>query len=147
MLPARMRTTAGWSDARILNISSRGLMVHANFSVVDQNMVELWHRDLSITARVVWRHGPKAGLQAEERIPVEEILSLQSQSLQLSAEPYRGVERRKRPRSHDDSRIKARAFEFASVAVISATLAAGFFLWVGEAFAAPLAVVRTALGG
>ena len=146
MLPARMRTAVGWSDARILNVSSRGLMVHASLSALECGVVELWHGNHAISARVVWREGTKAGLQAEERISVDEILSLGgSASLPLSSEPYRGVERRKRPRTSDYSRIQARAVEFASIAIIAATLAIGFFFWVGEAFAEPLTAVTIAL--
>src|SRR5690349_25084216 len=76
MLPARMRTAVGWSDARILNGSSRGLMVHASLSALECGHVELWHGDHTITARVVWHEGTKGGLQAEEIIPVDEILNL-----------------------------------------------------------------------
>ena len=146
MLPARMRTVVGWSDARILNVSSRGLMVHASLAALECGVVELWHGDHTITARVEWREGTKAGLRAEDRIPVDEILSLSgAAALQLSAEPYRGVERRKRARTNDDSRLQARAFEFASIAVIAAALALSFSLWVSEALAQPLAAVATAL--
>ena len=146
MLPARMRTATGWSDARILNVSSRGLMVHASLSALECGTVELWHGDVAISARVVWREGTKAGLQSEERIAVDEILSLSgSAALRLSAEPYRGVERRKRPRTHEHSRIQARAFEFASIALVAATLALSFSFWVGEALAHPLSLVTTAL--
>jgi len=143
MLPARVRTAAGWSDACILNLSTRGLLIHANFSALDERVVELWHGDHAITARVVWREGPRAGLRAEERIPVEEILCpTASPSLPLRAAI---VERRKRPRGDQESRIRARAFEFVSVALIAAALAFGFSSWVGEALAQPLALVRTAL--
>lgn len=148
MLPARMRTAAGWSDARILNVSSRGLMVHASLSALECGVVELWHGDLAISARVVWREGTKAGLQSEDRIAVDEILSLGgSAALQLSAEPFRGVERRKRARTHEDSRIRARAFEFASVVMIAGALAVGFGFWVSEALAQPLSAVQSALAG
>lgn len=145
MLPARMRSTVGWSDACILNLSSRGLMVHANFSALEAGVVELWHGDHAITARVVWREGPRAGLRAEERIPVEEILSGNGSSSVVSAESYRGVERRKRPRNHDRSRLTARIFEFASVVAIAATLAVGFCLWVEAALAGPLGAVQAVL--
>lgn len=148
MLPARMRTAAGWSDARILNVSSRGLMVHASLSALECGVVELWHGDLAISARVVWREGTKAGLQSEDRIAVDEILSLGgSAALQLSAEPFRGIERRKRARTHEDSRIRARAFEFASVVMIAGALAVGFGFWVSEALAQPLSAVQSALAG
>jgi hypothetical protein len=144
MLPARVRTAAGWSDACILNVSSRGLMVRAPLVALESGFVELWHGDHAISARIVWRDGLKAGLQAEGPIPVEQILSLAtSASLQLTAEPYRGVERRKRPRT--DSRVQARVFEFASIAIVAAALAGGFCFWVGEALAQPLLLIRTAL--
>ena len=144
MLPARVRTAAGWSDACILNVSSRGLMVRAPLVALESGFVELWHGDHAISARIVWRDGLKAGLQAEDQIPVEQILSLAaSASLQLTAEPYRGVERRKRPRT--DSRVQARVFEFASIAIVAAALAGGFCFWVGEALAQPLLLIRTAL--
>jgi len=148
MLPARMRTAAGWSDACILDVSSRGLMVHAHIFALDDRVVELWHGDHAITARVVWRNGPKAGLRAEERIPVEDILGLSvPDSLQLAVGRPPSAERRKGPRTHDDNRLAARAFEFASVAIIASTLAFGFSMWVEEALAQPLALVETALGG
>jgi len=148
MLPARMRTPGGWSDARILNLSSRGLMVHASLSALECSEVEVWHRDLAIPARIVWREGPKAGLQAEDRIPIDEMLSLgKSDSLQLSAGAYRDVERRKRPRTPEDSRVRARLFEFASIAMIAAALALGLSVWVIAVLAQPLAGIRRALGG
>ena len=144
MLPARVRTTAGWSDACILNLSSRGLMVRAHFVTLEDGFVELWHGDHAISARIVWREGLKAGLQADDPIPVEQILSISSApSLQLSADPYRGRDRRKRPRS--DSRVRGRVFEFASIAIVAAALALGFCFWVGEALAQPLTLIRTAL--
>jgi hypothetical protein len=125
MLPARMRTSAGWRDAAILNLSARGLMVHANVSAFEDGVVELWHGDHSITARVVWRQGAKAGLRAEDRIPIEELLSVSEAHLLQALGPPR-AERRKRPRSHDDSRLKARLLEFASISIIAGALAFGF---------------------
>ena len=147
MLPARMRTSAGWSDACILNLSSRGLMVHANFSALAGGDVEVWHRELAISARIVWREGGRAGLEAEDRIPVEEILSIASSaSLQVSA-AARGAERRKRRRTHDDSRVLGRSVEFVSIAVITVALALGFSSLVGRALALPLGSVTTELQG
>src|SRR4051794_34204558 len=59
MLPARMRTSAGWSDACILNVSSRGLLVHTRLATPDGATVELCHGEHVIIARVVWRQGPR----------------------------------------------------------------------------------------
>jgi hypothetical protein len=101
-----------------------------------------------IVARVVWRKGTRAGLQAEQRVPVEELMTLgQAPRLQLTAAGWPEVERRKRPRTHDDSRLRARAIEFAGLGLVAATLALGASAMVEQAFARPLTYVEAALRG
>jgi hypothetical protein len=143
-----MRLGVAWSDACILNISSRGLMIRASRPVPQGSMVELRRGDHVIIARVVWREGAKAGLQAEDCLPVEDILTLsQAAAIQVAAGPsYPIAERRRQPRSHDQSRLRARVMEFASIAFIAVSLAGGALLMVGDAFSRPLAEVRAALG-
>lgn len=110
-------------------------------------MVEIWHREHVIIARVVWRKGSRAGLQAEHQIPVEDLMTAaQAPSLQLTATPWPKVERRRKSRSHDESRLRGRAIEFAGLAIITASLAGGVAMMVGEALERPLALVETALG-
>ena len=143
-----MRTDSGWSDACILNISSRGLLIHARRPAARGTTIELRHGDHAIVARVVWSNGPHVGLQAKERLPVEQILSLsQAPALQLTAVKERLVERRKRPRRHDDNRVRGRLFEFAAVAALAAVVAGFAFDLVHDALSRPLEQVRTALGG
>lgn len=146
LLPARMRTGAQWSDACILNVSSRGALIHSSRPFARGSVIELRHGDHVIVGRVVWREGAKAGLQSEERVPVEQILSLaDGPALFLSAVPF-GVERRRRSRTHEQSRLQSRALEFASVAVIAVALSSVAFALVGKALANPLAKVSAALG-
>jgi len=148
MLPARLRTDAGWGDGSILNISSRGLLIHSRRAAVRGSMIEVRHGDLAIVARVVWSNGPHVGLQSAQRLSVEQILSLgQAPALQLTAVNGRPVDRRKRPRSHEDSRTRGRLFEFAAVAMLAAVVAGFAFDLVREALSKPLALVETALGG
>lgn len=148
ILPARLRAPNGWSDACILNVSSRGLQINSIQSAIQGATVEIWHRDHVIVARVVWRKGSRAGLQAEQRVPVEELMTMsQTPSLQLTADQWPGAERRTRSRSHDDNRLRARVIEFAGLAIIVASLAGGLAAMVGEVFARPLALVEAALGG
>ena len=147
MLGARMRTDAGWSDACILNISSRGLLVHSLRAPAEGSTLELHHRDCAIVARVVWRKGAKAGLQAEDRIAVEQILTLGNcDSLRLNSAGA-VIERRKVPRISQESRTRGRIIEFAGVATIAATLALGGLVMMETALAKPLAAVGAALGG
>ena len=143
-----MRTDSGWSDACILNISSRGLLVRSRRPAVSGSVIELRHGDYAIVGRVVWSDGAHAGLQAEERVPVEQILLLsQAPSLQLTAVNGRPVERRKRPRSHEDNRVRGRLFEFSAVAILAAVVAGFAFDLVHDALSRPLQQVQAVLGG
>lgn len=142
-MPARLRHGASWSDACILNISSRGLMIHTGRPIAQGTMVEIRRGDHAIVARVMWRDGARAGLQAEERVPIEEIVTIgQSPALQLTAAR---VERRNQPRPEDRSRSRGRVIEFAGVVAISACIAGAALSMVHVAFARPLAVVSAAL--
>jgi hypothetical protein len=143
MLQARMRASSGWTDARILNISSRGLLIHAGRPVAPGSQVELWRGDQVIAARVVWRDGARAGLEAQGRIPIDEILTLgQAPGLRLTA-----AERRSPSRTHTRSRERARAYQFGGTVVIALICAGVAFGMIEQALARPLAVVTAALGG
>src|SRR5690348_1343959 len=86
VVPARLRDGASWSDACILNVSSRGLMIHTGRPVRCGSEVELRRGEYMIVARVVWRDGARAGLRAEERVPIEEIvMGGHAPALQLTA--------------------------------------------------------------
>lgn len=150
MLRARLRAGIGWSDACILNVSSRGLMINSTTAAGQQmgSMIEVRHGEYVIVAEVVWRSGTRAGLRSEERVPVEEIMALSSApSLQLNASQWPAIERRMEPRSYEDSRLRSRAMEFAGITIVAISLAMGVLAMVEQAFAAPLATVERALGG
>lgn len=146
-LRARMRANAGWSDAAILNISSRGMMISAPRNSGMGSTVELWLGRQRLVATVVWRNGGNAGLSAQELIPVDELLaSDKGQSLRVTAEPWQGQERRARPRGHDESRQSARWMEFCSIGLVAAALSLGALGLVGQAFARPLIKIHQVLG-
>lgn len=147
LLKARLRTRAGWGDACILNVSPGGLMIHSNRPASQGSTIELWHGELMIVADVVWRNGLRAGLRAQDPVPVEDIVTLaQSSTLQPTAS-WPAEDRRKRLRTHDDSRLRSRAIEFASIAAVSAVLATAGFSMVEQALAEPIAVVEAAIRG
>lgn len=148
LIDARMRSGARWSDARILNISSRGLMIQSGSAGGEGSVVQLYRGDHVIVARVVWRSGNRAGLQSEDRVPVEEIMSAgQSTALQLVAPGGAPIERRKHPRMAEHARTRGRMFEFIGVGVIALCLALGAARLVEDAFISPVARVAAALGG
>src|SRR4051812_38360012 len=95
MLPARIRTDTGWGDACILNVSSGGLLIHSGQAPAEGSTIELRHGGHAVTARVAWSDGPRVGLCANGRLPIEQFLLLsESPALRLTARP---AERR----SHD----------------------------------------------
>ena len=119
-------------------------MIHTGRPITRGAEVELRRGDHVIVARVMWREGGRAGLRTEERLPIEDIVTLgQSPSLQLTAV---NGERRRHPRPEDQSRLRARAVEFGGVLVIAAVLAGAGFTMVESALARPLAAVAEALG-
>lgn len=142
-----MRSMAGWSDACILNISSRGLMINVpSACAAKDSIIELWHGENVIVATVVWRKGSRAGLQAEDKVPVDDLLARgQSPSLQLTAAQWPEVDRRRKPRPPFDSRIRGNAVEFIGIAIIAASLAAGALMTVEQSFARAIAIVEAAL--
>ena len=144
VVPARLRHGAAWTDACILNISTRGLMIHTGRPITKGTQVEVRRGDHVIIARVMWRDGGRAGLRAKDRVPIEEIMTLgQSPMLRLTAG---AVERRKYPRPKDHSRLRGRVLEFGAAIAISASLAAAGPSMVQAAFARPLEMVSAALG-
>jgi len=149
LLPARLRTGAQWTDTCILNISSRGLLIHSGRAAPEGTTIELRRGEHVIVARVMWRDGARVGLQCDDRLPVEQIMSLgQSQSLQLTASNNRTGERRQQPRTNViDARLRGRAMEFVSVGVIAASLALTIWSMAEQALARPMAAVSAALGG
>jgi hypothetical protein len=143
-----MRAVCGWSDACILNVSSRGLLINAPaVSATKGSTIELWHGDRVIVATVVWRKGSRAGLQTDDRVPVDDILALSSEkTAQLTAAPWPTADRRRKPRKNDDNRVRGRRLEFVATFLIGASLAGSAALMVEEALARPFDVVRSALG-
>lgn len=142
MVSARLRSGAQWSDACILNISSRGLMIHSARAGPEGSLVELRRGDHVMIARVVWRRGGRAGLRSDEPLPIEQILSLgDAASLGLVASDGLIVERRKQRREGKgaDARSRGRMVEFVGVALLALCLAMGMLSLLRQAFVRPIA--------
>jgi hypothetical protein len=146
VMPARLRSGSGWTDACILNISSHGLLLHSARAGPVGSIVEVWRGDHVIVARVVWQDGARAGLQADDKVPVDQILSLNaSAALILTAgQPQQGG----RPpweRRRTDRRSQGRMIEFVGVVVIACSLAMTAFDLVIETLGKPMALIEQAL--
>jgi hypothetical protein len=119
------------------------MMIHTSRQISRGTEVEIRRGDHVIIARVAWRDGARAGLQADERVPVEEIMTLgQSPALQLTAVQS---DRRKSPRREDQSRLRGRAMEFAGVVAVVVSLSGYAATIVHDALILPLAAVTAVL--
>ena len=147
MLPARIRSSGGWSDACILNISSRGLLVYSNTAVEAGSTVEVRRGGQLVIARVVWRQNQRIGLCSPDPVPIDDIISDKTAAAAVisCASPVRVAERRRRPRSHERSREWARAAEFVVLVLFGTAMAGTAAIYVGQALANPMARITSAL--
>jgi hypothetical protein len=98
-VPARIKSADGWRNASILNVSSRGLLIHSTCCSNPGREVELRGGDQVIRARVVWRKGQRAGLHSDEVLPLVDIMSLtEPPGTDPAPTPLLGACRRKQPR-------------------------------------------------
>lgn len=147
MLPARMRSASGWSDACILNVSKRGLLVYSPGTADLGSFVEIRRGGQLVVARVVWRMNQRIGLHSPDPVRVEDIISTEAAAAAVqSATAEFADERRRIPRNAERSRQQARAMEFAALVLAGLALAGAAVATVEDALAAPLASVRMALG-
>jgi hypothetical protein len=147
MLPARMRTPSGWSDACILNISSRGLLVYSSGGAQPGSFVEIRRGGQLVVARVVWRKNQRIGLCSPDPVHIEDVISSETAASAVRSSSRKlAVDRRRIPRDSDRSRARGRAIEFMSVLLIGSALATAAVAAVGHALGQPLSSVRSALG-
>jgi hypothetical protein len=149
MVRARVRSGAQWVDACILNVSSRGMLIHSARPVVEGSTVEILRGDQLIVACVIWSEAGRSGIRSDERLPVEDILSLeQSRGLQLIASNGMFHDRRGGTRGvASEARADGRAIEFLAIGAIAVSLAFGLWAMAEAVLSGPLASVSAALGG
>jgi hypothetical protein len=111
-------------------------------------MVQIARGDYLITARVMWTEAGRAGLRSEDRLPIEEILSLKHVSgLRLIASNGALHDRRNTSRPEKQQpRMSGRAIEFIAIVAIAVTLAVTAWDMAEQAMVKPLASAAAALG-
>jgi hypothetical protein len=147
----RLKDDAGWSDAQILNVSSRGVMAQCQDPPRRGSYVEIRRGTYMMIGRVAWTGTDRIGVHVRERIDIEDLLLPVTPGRKV-ARPANGVQMRvcePRKRSTDErasASIRfARAFDFAAIAIIAvglAVFASGMAAW---AFGSPMAQVERAL--
>src|SRR5688572_14642222 len=70
MLPARLRIAGAWTDVRIRNISSRGMLLEMANPPLPGCYVEVSRGRYRYTARVAWTDGNRCGIHIDGKIQV-----------------------------------------------------------------------------
>lgn len=151
MIRARMRSGVSWHDVCILNLSRRGLGIQAAEPPPRGTYVEICRGKEVLVARVMWAKGHRAGLHSQDAISVRALVYDLPANDGGPSEPYPKIERRQAPRPssqrHDQSRLVARAMEFACLGLVALGFGMTIFGSVEQALAQPIAQVQAALDG
>ncbi|HET9397624.1 MAG TPA: PilZ domain-containing protein [Sphingomicrobium sp.] len=150
MIKARMREGASWSDALILNMSSRGLLVRSDRSPSRGSYLEIRRGPYVIVARVVWSNSGRFGVQTQDAVPADDLIE------DPDREPSRAKsvatalqERRLAQRPADErlnaSRHRARLTEFVAISAVLGSIAVLAAQLLAEVVARPLDAVQAAL--
>jgi hypothetical protein len=153
LIRARMRISAGWNDACILDISERGLMIRAE-SVPPRrgSCVELRRGARIIIGRVMWAKQDRFGLSTQDKLDVESIIAVpdgdgtEDASSAAVAEPFDRRATARPATAFERSRQWSRAFEFACITIFAVAGCGVAFAAVTQLFAAPMAAVELGLG-
>ena len=148
LIDARLRQACGWSDARILDISRRGLMVRAARAPARGSYVEICRGTHRIVARVVWVNQDRAGLRTQDAIAVDAIVKGEDFVSPAAANRDDRRSRRRPGRTAEQqecSRDRARKLQFLGVMLFA--VGAGFtaFDTVRDTLSKPLRLVESGL--
>lgn len=150
MIQARMRAGASWSDACILNLSSRGMLLRAENSPSRGSYLEIRRGSYVIVARVVWSNSGRIGVRTQDVVPADELISDPDRApAKFGSSGNVLAERRAAPRPsadrHEASRSQGRAMEYCLFLFLGGAAAITALGAVEQLLAEPLAVVETAL--
>ena len=123
LVSARMRAQDGWGDVRILNVSTRGMMIRTALPTNPGTTIELRRGDQVMVVKVMWRSGSRAGLRSDTVLPVMDLMCM-SEKLGDPKPLWSPANSRARPRpaciDEAASTYRARAMEFAAVLTVVA---------------------------
>lgn len=125
---ARIKSDDGWRDASILNVSSRGLMIHAPCPIAPGRNIEVRSGDQAFCASVVWRKGERLGLRSETALPIMDIVGLSECPAAPAKDPGPVLVERRNVSRDDSSAVACwpRLLELGATVLIAAAAVSGF---------------------
>lgn len=150
MIKARVRAGATWSDACILNLSTRGMLVRSARSPARGSYLEIRRGAHAIIARVVWAMPDRFGVQTQDPVPTDSLIfDVQQPPTSASPKGSGSIDRRAALRPpearHEASRRRSRAIEFGTFLLLGALVTLFIGESVDEALGEPLAAANAVL--
>lgn len=148
----RLKDDAGWCDAQLLNVSSRGVLAMIAEPPRRGSYVEIRRGSYVMIGRVAWVGTDRIGVSVRERIVLDDLLQPVTPGRKIKRPDndcqVRVYERRKptvEERAAASARF-ARAFDFGAIALGTVALAVVASGLVAGVLAEPMAQVEQVLG-
>lgn len=149
LIDARLRHEHGWADARILNISRRGLMARAAQVPPRGAYVEISKGTYRIVARVVWVSRDCFGARTQDAIAVEAMANDKDAprppTANINNDRRLCLREPDREERRDRSRRLSRGLEFVAVTLFGCSAAYLALDAVRDALSKPLNLVEATL--
>lgn len=148
LVTVRIRSPSGWSDARIVDVSSRGMKIRSPQLGLPGSTIELRKGEQLILARIVWQQGGWAGLQSDSILPLGDLLC---QGEEDGRPPVRSDELRAGPRQRSAqdgglARNVGRLIDGFAVMAFATILVAALAFTAAKTLGDTMTAVRSALG-
>lgn len=150
MVSARLRDGFGWTNVRILDVSSRGLLIRSPNAPPRGAYVEVCKGPHRIVARVVWVNQDRFGVCAQDCIAVDAIAAGSAGSQEIANAGVQEPPRRRPPSAEEKlerSRKRAGVMQFAWIVGLGAAAGTVMFSVVRDSLSGPLSVVSAELAG
>lgn len=151
LIRARMQAGSRWADVCLLNMSSRGLLIHSFAAPPENSYIEVRRGRHVIVGRVVWSKDHRFGVCTQDPLPIEALITGQDNDEGAAPASAASGERRAVPREpaamnkHEQSRLLGRSIEFCSITAAGISLALIGAGMVETAVSEPFSVVTAAL--
>lgn len=148
LVSARLRDGLGWTSARILNVSSRGLLLRSPRAPRRGAYVEVCHGPHRIVARVMWVNRDRFGVHTQDCVAVDAIAGGPEAVGESGGAIPDSRPKRREPTAEERlerSRKRAGAIQFLWIVGLGAAGGAMVFDAVGGALSRPLSVVSAEL--
>lgn len=153
-ITVRIKSDYGWGDAKVRNISSRGMMIHCEEPPRRGSYVEIRRGSYVVVGRIVWAADGSCGLQAQDRIDLADLANAGGAVASTGEVERRSSARRGeagRPTTIEEQAQAsvrfARAFHYFTLLAVSAIFSWLLFDTASSALADPLETVGSVLRG